>query len=66
MISLTIALSDEVMYKLQAMAERHHTAPEALVRASFEALVDSPAESFEDTLAYVLHKNEELYQGLAK
>jgi hypothetical protein len=36
-----------------------------LVRASVEELVASPEEAFQETLDYVLQKNEELYKRLA-
>ena len=65
MTSIIIALPDEVMNKLQDLAERHQVTPEDLVRVTVEELVSSPQESFAETLAYVLNKNEELYKRLA-
>lgn len=65
MTSITIALPDEIMSKLQDLANRHHVAPEDLVRASVEELVASSQESFQATLDYVLNKNEGLYKRLA-
>jgi len=65
MTSITIALPDELMDKLRDLAKRHQVAPEDLVRASVEELVASPQESFQETLAYVLNKNRELYDRLA-
>ena len=66
MSSITIALPDDLMQKLQKMAERHQVAPEELVRATVEDLVSAPTESFEEALEYVLAKNEELYKRLAR
>ncbi len=65
MTSITIALPDEIMDKLQELAKRHRVAPEDLVRASVEELVASPQEAFQETLDYVLKKNEDLYKRLA-
>lgn len=65
MTSITIALPDEIMNKLQKLAKRHQVTPEDLVRASVEELVTSPQKSFEETLDYVLNKNQELYKRLS-
>lgn len=65
MTSITIALSDDLMGKLEDLAKLHNVAPEDLVRASVEELVASPGESFQDALEYVLGKNKELYKRLA-
>jgi predicted transcriptional regulator len=65
MTSITIALPDEIMNKLQELAERHRVTPEDLVRVSVEELLASPQESFEETLDYILNKNQELYKRLA-
>jgi len=65
MTSITIALSDDLMGKLEELAKRHNVAPEDLVRASVEELVASPEDAFRDALDYVLEKNKELYKRLA-
>ncbi len=65
MPSITIALPDELMDKLQELAKRHRVAPEDLVRASVEELVASPQEAFQESLDYVLNKNKDLYRRLA-
>lgn len=65
MTSITIALPDEIMEKLQALAKRHQVPPEDLVRASVEELVTAPHVSFEEALNHVLDKNKELYRRLA-
>lgn len=65
MTSITVALSDDLMGKLEDLAKRHNIAPEDLVRASVEELVASPEEDFQDALEYVLEKNKELYKRLA-
>lgn len=65
MTNLTIALSNDLMTKLQELAKHHNVTPEDLVRASVEELVASPEEAFQDALDYVLQKNEQLYQRLA-
>lgn len=65
MTSITIALTDDLMIKLERLAKRHDVALEDLVRASVEELVASPEEVFQETLDYVLQKNKELYKRLA-
>lgn len=65
MTDLTIALSNDLMTKLQELAKQHNVTPEDLVRASVEELVASPEEAFQDALDYVLQKNEQLYHRLA-
>lgn len=65
MTSITIALPDELMEKLQDLARRHNVAPEDLVRASVEELVAAPEEFFQEAINYVLEKNKELYKRLA-
>ncbi len=65
MTPITISLPDDVMTKLQDLAQRHSVAPEDLVRASVEELIASPQESFQEALEYVLKKNKELYKRLA-
>ena len=65
MTSITVALSDDLMGKLEELAKRHNVALEDLVRASVEELVASPEEAFRDALDYVLKKNKELYKRLA-
>ena len=65
MTSITIALPDDLMGKLEDLAKRHNVAPEDLVRASVEELVASPEEAFQEALNYVLEKNKELYKRLA-
>ena len=65
MTSITIALPDEIMDKLQALAKQHEVRPEDLVRASVEELVAAPQASFEEALEHVLSKNKELYRRLA-
>lgn len=65
MTSITIAVTDDVMMKLEALARRHNVVPEDLVRASIEELVSSPEESFQEALDTILQKNETLYKRLA-
>lgn len=65
MTSITIALPDDIMDKLQALAKQRQVKPEDLVRASVEELVTAPQTSFEEALEHVLQKNQELYRRLA-
>lgn len=65
MTTITIALSDDRLQKLQQIATLFQVAPEELVRVSVEELLSRPEEEFRKTLEYVLKKNTELYQRLA-
>ena len=65
MTSITIALPEDVLEKLQELAKRRRVAPEDLIRASVEELVSPREESFPEALNYVLQKNKELYERLA-
>ncbi len=65
MTTISIALPDDRLHKLQEMARRLQVAPEELVRASIEDLLVRPDEEFRDALDHVLNKNAELYRRLA-
>ena len=65
MSTLTIALSEERLRKLEEIARRFQIAPEELVRVSIEELLSLPEEDFRRALDLVLNKNAELYQRLA-
>ena len=65
MSTLTIALSEERLRKLEEIARRFQIAPEELVRVSIEELLALPEEDFRRALDLVLSKNAELYQRLA-
>jgi hypothetical protein len=65
MSTLTIALSEDRLQKLEDIARRFQIAPEELVRVSIEELLSLPEEDFRRALDYVLKKNAELYQRLA-
>lgn len=65
MTTITIALSDDRLQKLQQIAMLFQVTPEELVRVSVEELLSRPEEEFRKALEYVLQKNTELYQRLA-
>jgi antitoxin FitA len=65
MSTLTIALSEERLQKLEEIARRFQIAPEELVRVSIDELLSLPEEDFRRALDHVLNKNAELYQRLA-
>jgi predicted transcriptional regulator len=65
MTTFTITLPDERVKKLQEIAERFRVAPEELVRASLEELLNRPMEDFQAALTRVLNKNSDLYKRLA-
>lgn len=64
MTSITIALPNDRLQKLQEMALRFQVAPEELVRVSIEELLARSEDDFQTALTYVLLKNAELYQRL--
>lgn len=65
MNTITITLPDERLQQLTEMAHRFKIAPEELVRASVEELLNRSEEDFRKAMRYVLNKNAELYQRLA-
>ena len=65
MSTLTIALSEERLQKLEEIARRFQIAPEELVRVSIDELLSLPEEDFRRALEQVLSKNADLYQRLA-
>jgi hypothetical protein len=65
MHTITLTLPDDRLLKLREIAQRLGVAPEELVRASVEELLDRPEEAFERVVDYILKKNVELYQRLA-
>ncbi|GAB4397402.1 MAG: hypothetical protein OHK0052_19670 [Anaerolineales bacterium] len=64
MTSITIALPNDRLQKLQEMALRFQVSPEELVRVSIEELLARSEDDFQTALTYVLLKNAELYQRL--
>jgi len=65
MSTLTIALSEERLQKLEEIARRFQIAPEELVRVSIDELLSLPEEDFRRAVDLVLNKNAELYRRLA-
>jgi predicted DNA-binding protein len=62
MPTVTIALPDEPMLRLQELAKEAGVAPEELLRASVEHWLAKPKEDFAQAASYVLKKNAELYR----
>ena len=65
MTTFTITLPDERVKKLQEIAARFRVAPEELVRASLEELLNRPLDDFQKIVERVLSKNADLYKRLA-
>lgn len=65
MVTYTISLSEKQSQQLREIADQYHIAPEELVRASIEDLLNRSQEDFQVALEYVLKKNAELYKRLA-
>lgn len=64
MNNITISLPEDSMSRLKEMAANVDMTPEEFIRASVEDLLGRP-EEFQETVGYVLKKNEELYRRLA-
>jgi len=65
MSTITVALPEEHLTKLNEMARQLGVVPEELVRVSIEELLTRPEPDFEQAVDYVLTKNAELYRRLA-
>jgi hypothetical protein len=65
MSTITVALPEEHLAKLNEMARQLGVVPEELVRVSIEELLTRPEADFEQAVDYVLTKNAELYRRLA-
>jgi predicted transcriptional regulator len=65
MTSITIAIPDDRLRKLQEIAARLQVTPEDLLRVSLEELLTRPEDAFQRAASYVLKKNVELYRRLA-
>ena len=65
MTTISFAIPEDRLQKLNEMAAHLHVAPEELIRASVEDLLIRPEEEFRHALDYVLEKNTDLYQRLA-
>jgi hypothetical protein len=63
--SITVALPEDRLVKLNEMARQLGIVPEELVRVSIEELLSRPEADFEQAVDYVLAKNAELYRRLA-
>ena len=65
MSTITVALPEERLAKLNEMARQFGVVPEELVRVSIEELLTRPEVDFEKAVNYILTKNAELYRRLA-
>ncbi|MGE0824302.1 MAG: DNA-binding protein [Candidatus Binatia bacterium] len=65
MATITIALPDDCLRRLEDLASRLHTTPEELVLTGIEALLTRSEEEFHRASEFVLAKNIELYKRLA-
>jgi predicted kinase len=65
MSTITIELPEERLQKLRELAAQLGVAPEELIRASVEGLLNRPDDRFRQAAEYVLKKNAELYRRLA-
>ncbi|MCW3052973.1 MAG: hypothetical protein JWN14_2143 [Chthonomonadales bacterium] len=66
MTTLTISLSDEPMLRLKELAIEAGVDPEELLHASVVEWLARPKDDFAQAAAYILKKNSELYQRLAR
>jgi len=66
MTELTIQLSEQRFAKLQALAKETGASPEELIHQCVDEWLDGPSEDFTRAARFVLEKNKELYQRLAR
>lgn len=65
MTQMTVTLPDEFAERLLQRSQELGIAPEDLVTASVEELLDRPSEEFRELMDYLISKNRELYKRLA-
>jgi antitoxin FitA len=65
MASITIAIPDDQLEKLQQLARESQVSPEDLLRANIEDWLANSNDDFTQAASYVLKKNAELYRRLA-
>ena len=65
MTTLTVALTEQLMDRLKALAREAGISPEELVRAILEVWLSGPKKDFVQAARYVLEKNAELYRRLS-
>jgi len=65
MTTVTVALADERVSRLEQLATSLGVSSDELVRVSIEELLTRPEEAFRQAADYVLKKNAELYRRLA-
>lgn len=56
MASITVNIPDELLQRLQELAQENHISPEDLLRASIEDWLIRPKNEFAKTASYVLKK----------
>jgi predicted DNA-binding protein len=66
MTTIAISLSDESMIRLNQLASRSGVSAEELVRSGVEQWLSKSTDDVGQTAEYLLNKNDELYQRLAK
>lgn len=66
MTAITIKLSDDRLQRLKELAAASGVSPEELVRQSVDVWLQQPKNDFAEAAAYVLRKNADLYNRLAK
>ena len=66
MTTINISLTEEQLKKLKEKAEGYGLTAEELVSMEIEGLITRPDKEFIKTAGYVLRRNKELYQRLAK
>lgn len=65
MTELRVTLPDEFVDRLRKRSAELGVAPDTLVTASVEELLDRPSDEFREIMDYLMTKNTELYKRLA-
>ena len=65
MATLTISLSDEAMWRLEALGKRESLTVEQMVRLGINDFIGQPDDAFHAAAKRVMEKNAELYRRLS-
>jgi len=66
MENITIRISEKAYQHLQSLAAKYGISVSDLARLSLEDLLSTPDEETAEAMDYLLEKNQQLYQRLAK
>lgn len=65
MTELIVSMPDEFAHRLRERSAELGVAPETLITASVEELLERPSDEFREIVEYLMAKNMDLYKRLA-